>query len=282
MAESDHSPTLRRRRLSARLRTHREARGLTAEEVSRRLEWSRGKLTHIERAQWRRPSPRDVRDLLDLYGVTDQEAREALLTLARDARRPNLLSGYRDVITGMYVDLELEATAIWTYEPLVVPDLLQTAEYASSFLRATGVKDEQELQRHVEVRLLRQRLLERERPPLLSALVDEAALRKPVGGPEVMRAQLRRLAEFDHPAEVTVRLVPDDAGAHPGMHGRYVILDFADEPDPSLVHLATGADGVYLEDPQDVQRYRSIHDRLCDIALSAEESRAWFREHAEG
>lgn len=280
MAAIEHSPTLRRRRLSAELRRLREASGLTAEEVSRRLEWSRGKLTHIERAQWRRPSPRDVRDLLDVYGVTDEARRDALIALARDARRRNLWSQYKDVLTGMYVDLEVEATSIRTYEPLVVPGLLQTADYTAALLHGAGVDDPREVERRVEVRGLRQEILHREHPPVLSALIDEAALRKPVGGAVVMRAQMERLAELSRSPNVTVRMVPDEAGAHPGMQGQYVILDFEDDLDPSVVYLETATDGLYLEQPQDVARYSLIHDRLRDVALSTEVSGAWFRARA--
>lgn len=280
MAAIEHSPTLRRRRLSAELRRLREASGLTAEEVSRRLEWSRGKLTHIERAQWRRPSPRDVRDLLDVYGMTDEHRRDALISLAREARRRNLWSQYKDVLTGMYVDLEVEAVSIRTYEPLVVPGLLQTADYAAALMRGAGIDDPREVERRVEVRRLRQEILHRARPPVLSALIDQAALRKPVGGTEVMRAQLERLADLNRSPEVTVRLVPDEAGAHPGMQGQYVILDFADDLDPSVVYLETATDGLYLEEPQQVAAYGLIHDRLGEVALGPDASDAWFRAHA--
>src|SRR5512139_508119 len=136
MAEIEHSPTLRRRRLSAELRRLREVSGLTAEEVSRRLEWSRGKLTHIERAQWRRPSPRDVRDLLEVYGVTDPERREALITLAREARERGWWSAYQDLLKGPYVDLENEASTIRAYRALTVPGLLQTRAYAAELIAA--------------------------------------------------------------------------------------------------------------------------------------------------
>ncbi|RJL30440.1 helix-turn-helix domain-containing protein [Bailinhaonella thermotolerans] len=265
-----HSPTIRRRRLSSELRRLRQESGMTADEVSRRLDWSAGKLTRMERNEWRRPSVRDVTDLLNVYGVTDEKTRTALETLARQARDRGWWADYRDVFRGSLPEFEAEASAIRTYEALLVPGLLQTPEYAAAIIRGGRVIPESEVDRRVAARMVRQRLLDRPDPPAYWAIVDEAALRKSVGGPEVMRGQLQHLIAMSERPNIDVQVLTDAAGAHSSMTGGMLILDFP--ADPSIVYIETVSTDLYFEEVEDLQRYALRYDHVRAAALSVEAS----------
>jgi transcriptional regulator with XRE-family HTH domain len=238
---------------------------LDGTDVAHRLGWSASKISWIETDQWRRPNPRDVADLLDVYDVTDRGARERLLELARQARGRGWWAEYRDVLRGPLVEYETEAATIRTYEETVVPGLLQTAEYAQALFIGGGQPD---IERRVAARMRRQQILDRVK---LCVVVEEAALRKQVGGAEVMRKQLLYLADVSvHPA-VAIRVLPLSAGAHPAMGGPFVILDF--DQDPSIVYQETVAEVSVVESETTVQAYRRIYDQVKGMALSEEESR---------
>lgn len=265
------SPTLRRRRLSAELRNLRAQAGLTLVEVAKRLGWSEGKLRWIEAAQWVRPNVGDVMDLLDTYGVTDQRQREKLLRLAREAGQRGWWHPYRDMISerySTYIGLEAEASALQTYQALVIPGLLQTDDYARALIQAGPAEiTEEEVERRIAIRAKRQKILTGEDPARLSAVIDEAALRRPVGGADVMRAQLERLVQLARLPRVMVQLLPYSLGPHPGLGGPFTILSFP-ESDPDAAYVETIAGELLIEEDSDVERYRSVYRRLLGLALS--------------
>src|SRR5262249_35290743 len=193
----EQNPTLRARRLALELLRRREAAGLTREEAARQLEWSTSTIFRIETGR-SRPQPGNVRVLLELYGVTGPE-RDGLIRLAREARQPGWWHSFRDVLPNpyeVYIGLEAGAASIRNFEPNVVPGLLQTEEYArQTFRNGPRELDREEIERRVQVRTERQHVLAREDRPRLWAVVDEAVVRRVVGGPEVMREQLRHLIE---------------------------------------------------------------------------------------
>lgn len=268
-----NSPTVKRRRLSAALRQHRIDAGLSAAEAAKRLDWDPSKVARMERNQWKRPDLRDIKDLLDLYGVADERRREALLTLARDSRQRGWWANYQDIFRTSLPEFESGASVIWTYECLVIPGLLQIAEYAGAVFRAGEVVDDKVIERRVEARMARQELLTREGAPSLIALIDEAALLKLVGGPEVMQKQLRHLIAMASRPNVRIQVVPNSAGAHKSLAGSFVILDFpSPSEDPSLVYLETPTDSLWLEKPEEHRRYTLIFNQVQGLALSADES----------
>jgi transcriptional regulator with XRE-family HTH domain len=270
----DQNPTLRSRRLALELLRRREAAGLTREETARRLEWSTSTVFRIETGR-SRPQPGNVRVLLELYGVTGPE-RDGLIQLARDARQPGWWHSFRDVLPNpyeVYIGLEAGAASIRNFEPTVIPGLLQTEEYARKMIRnGPHELDLDNVERRVEVRMARQRVLAREDRPRLWAVIDEAVIRRVVGGPEAMRGQLRHLAEAAEHGTTTLQVVPFSAGAHAGTNGSFVILDFPEPTDPEVVYVETLAGDIYLEEHADVNRYSIAFDRLLAVALSPDDS----------
>lgn len=264
------SPTVRRRRLSYELRALREATGRTAEEVTDALGWSRGKLTHIERNQWKRPNPRDIQDLLNEYGVTDQAKRDALITLAKQARQRGWWAAFGDALgEGTFVGLEAEARSIRTFELAVIPGLLQTEGYARAVIRGGGFTDSDEIDRRVQARMLRKQILESEEAPLYWAIIDEAALAKIP--PNDLRQQLRHLLDVQRP-DLGIQILPNTVGPHAAITGGFVMMDFP-EPDPSVVYIDTGADELYLEKATHLDRYEMLWRHIQAEALSVDDSR---------
>ncbi|MDQ3406321.1 MAG: helix-turn-helix domain-containing protein [Actinomycetota bacterium] len=256
-----HSPTVRRRRLASELRRFREVANLTIEEVGEKLECSASKISRIETGHVG-VNPRDVRDLLQLYGI-DENKREALVHLARQARQKGWWHAYTEVFTGSFVGLEAEATSLHTHQALLVPGLLQTEDYTRAVIRAIRPDaEEAEIDKRVNGRLVRQRLLTDPHPPQYWAVIDEAVLYRVTGGPEVMRAQLTRLVEAAMMPNVTLQVVPFSAGAHAGMEAPFLILGFPEQADPDVVYVENTTSGVYLEQPSDVHRYTLMFDHL--------------------
>ncbi len=280
--EPGQSPALLGRQLAIELSRRREAAGLSREEVARRLEWSASTLFRIETAR-SHPQPRSVRELLDLYGVTEAE-RDGLLRMAREARKPGWWHTFRDVLPNpyeVYIGLESGAASIRNFEALVVPGLLQTADYARALTRGGPLElDPEEVERRVEVRLERQLVLTRADRPRFWAVMDEAVIRRVVGGPATMRGQLRHLAKATEQGKTTVQVVPFGLGAHPGTHGPFVVMGFPDPAVPELVYVETFASDLYLEEPADVDRYTLAFDRLCAAALHPDESVALIERTA--
>jgi transcriptional regulator with XRE-family HTH domain len=270
----EQNPTLRGRRLAVELMRRREASGLSREEAARRLEWSTSTIFRIETGR-SRPQPGNVRVLLDLYGVTGSE-RDGLIQLAREARQPGWWHSFRDVLPNpyeVYIGLEGGAASIRNFEPVVVPGLLQTADYARAMFKGGPRElDRDEIERRVEVRLARQQILTRNDRPRLWAVIDEAVIHRLVGDPAVMRAQLGHLIDTAEQGKTTVQVVPFRAGAHAGTTGPFVILDFPEPTDPAVVYVETLAGDIYLEERADVNRYTIAFDRLLAAALHPDDS----------
>jgi transcriptional regulator with XRE-family HTH domain len=271
---SEQNPTLRARRLAAELQRRREATGMSREEVARQLEWSTSTLFRIETGR-NRPQPGNVRMLLELYGVTGPE-RDGLIQLTREARQPGWWHSFRDVLPNpyeVYIGLEAGAASIRNFEPIVVPGLLQTADYARETFRNGPIElDPEEAERLLEVRMGRQKILTRDDRPRLWAIIDEAVIYRAVGGSEVMRGQLRHLADAARQGKTTVQVVPYRAGAHAGTTGPFVILDYAEATDPAVVYVETLAGDICLEERSDVDRYTLAFDRLVAAALHPDDS----------
>lgn len=281
--EQDRNPTLRGRRLALELLRQREATGLTREEVTRQLEWSTSTLFRIETGRTR-PQPGNVKILLDLYGTPPAE-RDGLILLAREARKPGWWHSFRDVIPDpldVFIGLEAGAASVRNFEPTVIPGLLQTREYATATIR-NGPRelDSDDVQRLVEVRMGRQRILERDDRPRLWAIIDEAAVCRVVGGPDVMREQLQHLLDCADRGKTTLQVVPFTAGAHAGTTGSFIVLDFQEPSDPAVVYIETLPGDIYIEDHADVARYTIAFDRLRAVALSPEESMLLIRRAAD-
>ena len=270
----EQNPTLRGRRLAMELQRRREATGMSREEVARQLEWSTSTIFRIETGR-SRPQPGNVRMLLELYGVTGAE-RDGLIQLTREARQPGWWHSFRDVLPNpyeVYIGLEAGAASIRNFEPVVVPGLLQTADYAREIFRNGPIElDPDEVERLVEVRLARQKILTRDDRPRLWAVIDEAVIHRVVGSAEVMRGQLRHLADAAQQGKTTIQVVPYRAGAHAGTIGAFVILDFPEATDPAVVYVETLAGDIYLEERSDVNRYTIAFDRLLAASLHPDDS----------
>jgi hypothetical protein len=180
------------------------------------------------------------------------------------------------VFKGAYVGLEAEASVISTFEPLIIPGLLQTRAYAAEVTRASLIRDPEEIERRVEARLRWQEVLTQDNPPRYWAIIDEAALLRPVGDDAARHAQLRKLVDTNPLDNVTIQILPMSAGPHVGLGGQFVILDFAAETDRSLVYVETPTDNLYLEEPEQIQRYKLMFQHLCADALGADASIAYL------
>jgi transcriptional regulator with XRE-family HTH domain len=269
------SPTVRRRRLAAELRALRERSRLTIEQVAERMEVSSSKISRIETARVGTP-PRDVRDLLDIYGVTGEQ-RETLLRIAREAREKHWLDPYSDLPFFAAANMEGAASSMRIYSAQVVPGLLQTVDYGRAVIRAIRVDLEQgEIDRRVEVRKERQSILTREDPPHLWVVLDEAVLQRVIGGVEVQRAQLQRLVEATALPRVTLQVLPFTAGAHAGLDGEFTILSFPDDADQDVVYIENTMSDLYLEHPDAIRRYNLLFDHLRAKALDPAHSAEFF------
>jgi len=266
------SPTIRRRRLGAELRRYRDAAGVTIDVVAERLGCSPSKVSRIETGHTS-ATPRDVKDMLDIYGVKGVESDE-LVQISREARHKGWWHPFSPVLTGAYVGLEAAARSIRAYEQQVIPGLLQTDKYAIAMIRAARLGDsDREIEQRVRVRMARQALLIQDDPIDLQVVLDEAVVSRPVGGDQVMRDQLLRLVEASRLPNVTLQILPFAAGAHAGMDGTFAILDFPDAEDPNVVFAENATGGLFLEKSDELRKYNSIFDAIRSSALSPEESR---------
>ena len=273
---AEHSPTVRRRRLALELRRLREAARLTCEEVAEHLECSTSKVSRIETGRVS-VSPRDVRDMLDLYGVSAQEGA-SLVQLARDSRQKGWWHAYSDTIEprfATYIGLESAASEIRIYEVTLIPGLLQTEEYARTVITAGTVGgDHDGVERNVALLMARQPPLTSDDTPRLWAVLDEAALRRTVGGAGLMRLQLDHLLDLSRLPNVAIQVIPFGAGAHPAMGRPFVILAFPERADPDVVYLEDLTSALYVEDVDEVDRYNMFFNHLRATALSFEDSAA--------
>lgn len=263
------SPSVRLRRLAAHLRELREAAGLTQEEVSERTGKDRSTLYRLENAQ-HRPQRSTLIQLLDLYG-TGETRRDELLALLKDVGQRGWMRPYLSELPETYSDyigFEDEARSICNYQSLFIPGLLQTEAYTRAQLRGTWPSaSDDDIQLRVAARMERQPVLVKDDAPKLWAIMDEAALRRLVGGRDVMREQVTRLLETRSQPNVTIQVIPYRAGAHPGMDGSFVILDFPNADDPSIVYIESAAGGLFLEEAVAIRRYILMFEHLRAAAL---------------
>jgi Domain of unknown function (DUF5753)/Helix-turn-helix domain len=263
-------PTVRRMLVGAQLRRLRSEAGLSREQAGEAIRASEWKIHRLENGQVGFKE-RDVVDLLELYGVSDQDEVTAFVDIALEANTPGWWFQYSDILPQWfraYVDLEAAATLIRSYEGQLVPGLLQTEDYMRAVIRGAHVgqapeEAEREVERRVRLRLTRQTLLTRPDAPMLWAVVDEAALRRPVGGAEVMRAQLERLIEATKLPNVTLQILPFGVGAHPAMVGAFSLLRFPDEELPDAVYLEHLTSALYLSKREDVDQYLHVMENVC-------------------
>ncbi len=268
------TPTLRLRRLAAELRRLRADAGLTREDVTERTGINEATLYRIETAK-ARPQARTLTALLGLYGASDEQRAE-LAALSRQSAEQSWLQSFPSELPEpypTYISFESEARSLLNYESSFVPGLLQTEDYARAALqRGSPTATSDEIQRLVEARMGRQAVLTRNPPLRLWAIVDEAALHRPVGGRDAMRAQLDRLAEAQELPHVTLQALPYDVGAHPGMAGSFVILQFAEAVAGDVVYLESMAGDLFLESDPDVARFAVIFEHLRALALPPDAS----------
>lgn len=257
------SPTALRIVLGARLRRLREAKRISPEEAGYVIRASHSKISRLEtgRVSFK---DRDVVDLLTLYGVTDEAQREEIRGLASRANHPGWWHDYSDMLASWFEDylgLEEAAVQICTYEAQFVPGLLQTEDYASAVI-LLEYSNPKEISRRVSLRMARQAILSGPDPTSLWAVLDEAALRRPIGGVRAMRAQLKHLIEMAQQPNVTVQIMPFTSGGHAAAGGSFSLLHFAENDLPDMVYLEQLASAQYLDKQDVVGTYVEVLDRL--------------------
>jgi transcriptional regulator with XRE-family HTH domain len=277
------NPTVKRKRLGIELRALRERAGLTCEQVGERLGYSGTRISRIETGKIS-AKPGDVHELLEVYGVTGREAN-ALVQLARDARKKGWWHTYGMNLPEwfqVYVGFEAEAVTFHDFQPLYIPGLLQTKDYARAVLLAAPVPGAPEdIDRQVAVRLERQGILTTENPPELWFVMSEAALRVQVGSPDVMSAQMEYLAEAAARPNVTVQVLPFTSAAHVNPITGFRILGFADPKDPTVVYVEHLTGALFLEHEDEIRRYRVVFDHLRAEALGKSASLELIRRIAD-
>ncbi len=276
------APTVRLRRLASELRRLRQEGGLTREDVAERTGIDRATLYRIESAR-ARPQSRTLKSLLDLYDV-ESASRDELVKLARSASQQSWRIPYDlPAQYSTYIGFEIEARTVLNFECSFVPGLLQTKEYAQAAIRR-GMRDgkPEDIEARVNARLRRQERLTSDDPLNLWAIVDEAVLRREVGGADVMRAQLQHLIEITGLPVVTLQVIPFGVGAHPGMSGELAILRFEEPVGADVVYIESMAGDLFLETPADVTRYTLMFEHLRALALSPDDSVTLVRNVAEG
>jgi transcriptional regulator with XRE-family HTH domain len=251
--------------LGGHLRRLRDDAGMTTEQAAAAIRGSHSKISRMElgRVGFKE---RDIADLLTLYGVAVGEEREALLKLSREANTPGWWQGYSDILPHWvepYFGLEAAAAFIRNYQLQFVPGLLQTEDYARALIELGSALAEEDIARRVAARLSRQNVLMPENAPRLWTVMDEGALRRPIGGTEVMRDQISHLIEMcDHPA-VTLQILPFRTGAHPAMGGPFTILRFAEPDLRDVVYIEQLTSALYLDKPTEVDSYLEVMEQLC-------------------
>jgi transcriptional regulator with XRE-family HTH domain len=258
-------PTVRRMQLGARLRSLRLAKGLTRDQAGYAIRGSESKISRMElgRVAFKQ---RDVADLLRLYGLEDADEQRRLLELAHEANSPGWWHAYGDVLSSWfqnYLDLEQAAELIRTYEVQFVPGLLQTDAYARAVIMlAHGTAGADQIDRRAKLRMARKQLLDRPDPPRLWAVIDEAVLRRQIGGPAVLREQIAYLLEMTAVPHVRLQVIPFASGGHAAAGGAFSILRFPHEEVPDVVYIEQLTSGLYLDKREDVDQYAAAGGRL--------------------
>jgi hypothetical protein len=276
-------PTVARMILGQHLRRLREAAGVTPDQAGYEIRASRSKISRMENGHVGFKE-RDIRDLLMLYGATDEHTRASLVSLTRQANTPGWWSKYGDVLADWfegYLGLEAAASIIRTFELQFVHGLLQTEDYARAVtLLGHAAATDEDIERRVRLRLGRQQLLTGPKPPQLWSVLDEGALRRPVGGRAVMRAQMSHLVEISALPNVTVQVVPFSRGGHAAAGGSFTTLRFDDPDVPDVVYIEQLTSALYLDNRDDVDHYLEVVNRLSAEALTPAQTRTFLAELA--
>jgi len=280
-AADAQGPTVPRMLVGIELHRYRDAAGITPEQAAYEIRASRSKISRMENGLVRFKE-RDVTDLLTLYGITDEQIRDRLVTLARQANTPGWWSKYGDIMADWfesYLGLETAASVIRTFELQFVHGLFQTEDYARAvtLLGHTSAPAD-EIDRRVSLRLKRQDLLTSPHPPQVWSVLDEGALRRPVGGRQVMRAQLSRLAEVTRLRHVTIQVVPFDRGGHAAAGGSFTVLRFSEPEVPDVVYLEHLTSALYLDKLEDVDHYLEVMNHLSTEALTPAQTLKFITE----
>lgn len=279
------TPVVQRRRLRTELRKARQEASLTQEQVAAAMDWSLSKIIRIENGSVS-ISTNDLKALLRHYQIVDADRTGELVALARAARERSWWSVYRDVASPRLLQfIEYEAAAVITrnFEPLLIPGLLQTEEYARAVISQFYERPTAErVDSLMELRMKRQELLDRADPPLLFFILDEAVIRRLVGGKAVMRRQVRQLAEMASRPNVTVEVVPFSVGVHAGMNGSFVVLEFPDAEDDDVLYLeSTQGELIKPDLPEEILAYRETFEQLRELALGPGDSVTYLNKVAD-
>jgi transcriptional regulator with XRE-family HTH domain len=276
---SPGSPTVLRILLGTQLRRLRTEKRISREDAGYAIRASHAKISRLELGQVSFKE-RDVADLLTLYGVTDEAERAPLLELARQANAPGWWHKYSDLLPGwfeVYIGLEGAASVIRTYENQFIPGLLQTPEYARAVIKlAHETTPDAELDRRVALRTRRQERLAGSRALKLWAVIDEAVVRRALGGREVMRRQIEHLLEMMKRSNVTVQVIPFERGGHAAAGGPFSILRFPERDLPDVVYLEQLTSALYLDKPAESEHYMQVMDRLSVQADSPEQTKRFL------
>lgn len=269
-------PTVRLRRLAGELRALREQAGLSPKAVAGATDLNPATLYRIETAKVR-PQRRTVTSLLDAYGVADSTKRDELFDLLKQSAQLGWLARFESELPELYthyISFEAEARSVRNYETIFVPGLLQSERYARAAITQAGlpIANPDDIAHRVEVRMQRQASLRRKDPLQLWAICDESVLHRLVGGAEVMAEQLRALVDAASSPNIVVQVIPFRAGAHAGMPGSFVIMDFPDPQDPEIVYVDSMAGDLFLEAEADIRRYTAVFEHLRAAALSPSDS----------
>lgn len=284
MSERRPAPTVGQVVLGKRLQELREAAGLGRDQAARVLRVAPATVRRMETAEVALKIPY-VQVLLTTYGVPEQEAA-AFVRLAEEANRPGWWQRFHDVLPdwfSMYVSLEGAARIIRSYEPHFVPGLLQTEGYARAVMEAgtVGRTGPDTIERHVSLRMTRQRLLERDDPPHLWVIMDETALLRPVGPTEVMREQLDKLLEYCARDRVTLQLAEFASGPHPGTYAPFTLFRFAEPELPDMVFTEYLTGALYLDSRKEVSLHLEVLDHMTAHAATAQRTEKILREYRE-
>lgn len=282
MVRSTHIPTVASSRLAAELRAERERVSLTREAVAHEMGWAATKVWRMENDK-SRILARDVKRLIKLYGVDDDKS-EALLELAKQAREPAWWHRYSGTIPEwfqVFVVLEASASEVRGYESELVPGIMQTEAYARAILSTAPILDsDEEIDKKIAVRVARQARLTSDNPLNIWMVVNEAVIRRAVGGPKVMRDQLDRLMALAELRNVTLQVLPFDSGEHAAMLGSFKLLRFPDGGNPDKVYVELPTGGVYTQKGDEVERYSLTFDHLRARALGPEQTIKLIRQVA--
>ena len=274
-------PTVLRMMLGSQLRRFRETAGVTPEQAAYEIRASRSKISRMEHGRVGFKG-RDVDDLLTLYGVHDEQIRTRMLAFAEQASTPGWWSKYDDVLPDWFeafLGLEGAASVIRTFELQFVYGLFQTEDYARAVtLLGNKTASAEEIDRRVSVRLKRQAVLAGPEPPQVWSVMDEAVLRRPVGGRTVMRAQLAHLIEVASQPRVTIQVVPFARGGHAAAGGSFTVLRFAEPEVPDIVYIEQLTSALYLDSREDVDHYLEVMNELSTEALTPARSAALLAE----